>query len=142
MKYSYLLFLLSIFSFSAIAQSGEQKEVSDAVEKLHKAMITVDKATLDMLTADNLSYGHSNGLIQNKKEFIEGIASGKSVFVTIDISEQSISISHNVAIVRHVFNAATNDGGVAATKKLKILLVWEKENGKWKLLARQAVKLT
>ena len=142
MKYSYLLFLLSIFSFSAMAQSGEQKEVSDAVEKLHKAMITVDKASLDLLTADSLSYGHSNGFIQNKKEFVEGITSGKSVFVSIDITDQNISISHNVAIVRHVFTAATNDSGVPATKKLKILLVWEKENGKWKLLARQAVKLT
>ena len=141
MKYTYLFCLLSILSFSSMAQSVEKKEVSDAVEKLHKAMIVADKVTLDMLTSDSLSYGHSNGFIQNKKEFIEGITSGKSVFVTIDISEQSISISHNVAIVRHVFTAATNDNGVPDTKKLKILLVWEKENGKWKLLARQAVKL-
>lgn len=141
MKYTYLLCLLSVISFSAMAQSNDQKDVSDAVEKLRKAMIAADKSTLDILTSDSLSYGHSNGWVHDKKELIDAITSGRSVFVTIDISEQTISISHNVAIVRHIFTATTNDNGIPGMKKLKILLVWEKVNGVWKLLARQAVKV-
>ena len=36
-----------------------------------------------LLKIQSLSYGHSGGLIENKAEFVEHIASGKSVFVTI-----------------------------------------------------------
>jgi hypothetical protein len=141
MKYTFLLCFWSIISVSAMGQTNDQKDVSDAVGKLHKAMIAADRATLEQMTSDSLSYGHSNGWVHDKKEFVDAIASGRSVFVTIDISEQTISILHNIAIVRHIFNARTNDSGIPAVKKLKILLVWEKENGAWKLLARQAVKL-
>jgi len=141
-KYLYLLGLLSMISLSSISQSKDQKSVSDAVEKLRKVMIDGDRAGLENIAADSLSYGHSSGKVENKAEFVEAIASGKSDFVTIDLSEQTITVSHNIAVVRHVLNAATNDGGKPATVKLKVLLVWEKEKGEWKLLARQAVKLT
>jgi ketosteroid isomerase-like protein len=78
--------------------------------------------------------------VEGKAEFVEKIASGKSDFVTIDISEQTIDIIGKTAVVRHMFNATTNDGGKPGTVKLKVLLIFQKENGAWKLLARQAVK--
>ena len=61
-------------------------------------------------------------------------------FVTIDITDQTIDIVGKTAIVRHQFNATTNDGGKPGIVKLKVLLIFQKENGVWKLLARQAVK--
>ena len=104
-------------------------------------MVDADSVALDKLTADELSYGHSSGFVEGRAEFVEKIASGKSDFVTIELSEQTISISGKTAIVRHVLNGTTNDGGKAATVKLKVLLVWQKEKAGWKLLARQAVKI-
>ena len=105
-------------------------------------MIEADRVTLEGLTSDSLSYGHSTSRIEDKKEFVDNIVSGKSDFVTIDLTEQTISISGNVAVVRHVLSATTNDSGNPGTTKLKVLLIWQKEKGKWKLLARQAVKFT
>lgn len=141
MKYLYLLGILSLFSFSSPAQSKDEKAVADAVEKLRQAMIRKDRATLENLAADSLSYGHSGGKVENKTSFVENIASGKSDFIKIDFSEQTISVVNKNAIVRHTLHADTNDGGKPASIKLKILLVWVKEKGEWKLLARQAVKL-
>lgn len=141
MKYLYLLGLLSIISFSSIGQSKEQQAIANAVEKLRKAMIDGDKLGLENLTADSLSYGHSSGKVENKTEFVENIASGKSDFVTIEISEQTITIQNNVAIVRHVLNGTNNDGGKPGVLKLRVMLIWEKEKTGWKLLARQAIKI-
>jgi ketosteroid isomerase-like protein len=62
--------------------------------------------------------------------------------VTIDLSEQTISISEKVAIVRHTLNAKTNDGGKPAEVHLKVLVIWQKGKSGWKLLARQAIKIT
>lgn len=142
MKLLYLCCIFSVISLSSMAQSADQKAVSDQVEKLRKAMIAADRAALEDLTSDSLSYGHSTGRIENKKEFIDNIISRKSVFVSIDLTEQTISVSGSVAVVRHVLSATTNDSGKPGTTKLKVLLIWQKEKGKWKLLARQAVKCT
>jgi ketosteroid isomerase-like protein len=141
MKYLFVVGLLSMISFSTIAQSKDEKSVATAVEKLRKAMVDADKGALESLTADSLSYGHSGGHVEGKKEFVEDIVSGKSDFVTIDLSNQTISIVNNIAIVRHTLSATTNDGGKPGTVKIHVLLVWEKTKGEWKLIARQAVKL-
>jgi hypothetical protein len=142
MKYFFLFALVSLISLSSFAQSKEYTSVVDAVEKLRTAMISGERAALEGVASDSLSYGHSGGKVETKAEFVEGIASGKSDFVTIDLSEQTISVTNNVAIVRHVLTATTNDGGKPGNVKIKVLLVWLKEKGQWKMLARQAVKLT
>lgn len=123
------------------AQSQAERKVAEAVESLKNAMINADKNGLENLVADKLSYGHSGGAVDDKKAFVEKIVSGQSDFVTIDLSEQTISISGNTAIIRHILKAKTNDGGKPGEVNLRILLIWQKQNGGWKLLARQAVKI-
>ena len=141
MKYI-LSFILCMISFHLIAQSKDEKAVTAVVEKLRVAMIDPDRKALENLVSDSLSYGHSSGHIEGKKEFIESLVSGKSDFVTIDLSAQTISIVDNIAIVRHNLNATTNDGGKPGSVKIHVLLVWEKTKNGWKLVGRQAVKLS
>lgn len=139
------VFTLLITAFSLLissAQSNPQTDVANATEQLRKAMIDADKIILEKLTAQKLSYGHSGGHIDDKKEFVEKLVSGKSDFVTIDLSDQTISISGRVAIVRHILHAKTNDSGNPGEVHLRILLVWQKVKSGWKLLARQAVKIS
>jgi ketosteroid isomerase-like protein len=134
-----VLFVMNTIAFT---QTKEEKEVANAVEELKTGMLNGDKAILEKLTAEKLSYGHSGGHIDDKKEFVEKLSSGASDFVTIELSEQTISISDKVAIVRHTLNAKTNDGGKPGEAHLKVLLIWQKQKGGWKLLARQAIKIT
>lgn len=139
-KYLLALLLVGISQLS-FAQSTEEENVKTALEQLRAAMISGDRSALENIASPKLSYGHSSGLVENKREFVEHIASGKSDFVTIDLSEQTVTMAHNVAIVRHILSATTNDNNTPGTVKLKIMLVWHKEKGSWKLLARQAVKV-
>jgi hypothetical protein len=124
-----------------VEQGKEEKAVSAAVESLRKAMIDPEKAVLEKLTLPELTYGHSNGMIQNRTEFIQALASGQSDFVSIELTAQTITVVNNTAIVRHYLSAVTNDGGKPGQAKLSVLLVWQKQKGDWKLLARQAVKV-
>ena len=104
-------------------------------------MVKADTVALKNIADDGLSYGHSSGKIQNKAEFVSSIATGASVFVTLDFTEQTIKVIGNTAIVRHILTAKTNDGGKPGAVHLGILLIFEKEHGNWKLIARQAVKV-
>jgi ketosteroid isomerase-like protein len=139
-KIIYLLALTAIMN-TAMAQSKEEAAVGAAIENLRKAMIDGDKSGLQNITADQLSYGHSSGKVEDKATFVDNIVTGKSDFVTIDLTGQTIVVSGDAAIVRHVLSATTNDSGKPGTVKLNILLIWQKQKGQWKLLARQAVKV-
>ncbi len=131
-----LFFLITSYGSS---QSAEEQSVATAVENLRKAMVSADKTPLSNLTSTDLSYGHSNGTLENKAAFIEVIMSGKNDYSSIEISDQTIKIIGNTAVVRHKF-VSVMEGSTNLTN-LGVLQVWQKKKGKWELLARQAFKL-
>ncbi|MEO6406859.1 MAG: nuclear transport factor 2 family protein [Ferruginibacter sp.] len=141
MKKTLSIFMILMSTLPALhAQSKNETAVANAVEQLRKAMVDADSIVLDKIISPGLSYGHSHGQVEDKPTFIAKIISGKSDFVTLDLTEQTISVNHNTAIVRHILDAKTNDSGKPSEVHLKVLLVFHKERGQWKLLARQAVK--
>lgn len=123
------------------AKANNQVEVEQAVDKLRIAMVTANEAVLSSLTSPILSYGHSNGVIENKDTFIASLVSGKYNFLSIDLTDQTISIENDLAVVRHRLDAETADAGKAKlTIKLHVLTVWQKQADDWVLVARQAVR--
>ncbi|MBK8951016.1 MAG: nuclear transport factor 2 family protein [Chitinophagaceae bacterium] len=143
MKKIGLLLLITVFSVVVFAQSKSEKQVAVATEQLKKAMVDGDRAALENIAAEKLSYGHSGGKVEDKVSFVENIANGSSDFISADFKEQTITVSGKTAIVRHILSAKTNDRGKAPGEvNLRIILVWQKQVGKWKLLARQAVKFS
>ena len=139
-KYVSLLGAFLFFAIFTIGQTGAEKKVAENIESLRKAMLSVDEVTLNKLTAEQLSYGHSSGLVEDKKEFIRKITGKENVYTDINISNQSISISGDVAIVRNLQEVFTNDGGKPAQLSLLVMMVWQKQGGQWKLLGRQSVR--
>ncbi len=135
------LLMVTIAGNTLSAQTKDEKAVTDAVEFLRKAMVDGERAALEKITAADLSYGHSSGKVEDKAAFVEALASGANDFVSIELSEQTVKVIGNTAIVRHKLNGVTNDGGKPGTAKIAILLVWIKQGKEWKLLARQAVKI-
>jgi len=126
----------------AHAQSADERAVAQAVEALAKVMLDVDRARLESLAAEQLSYGHSAGKIETKKEFVDAILSRASAFRKLDLSNQTISVVENEAIVRHLMTGETvNPSGQVSPVKVGVLQVWQKKDGNWLLLARQAYRL-
>jgi len=138
---SFLLTLV-LFTILNVSFAQPEKEVEAVVEKLRLAMIDPTTDALKNITSKDLTYGHSSGLLENQDQFIEALVSGKSDFKTINLSDQTITLSgKSIALVRHKLKAETFNGGTPGTANLGILTVWVKEKGVWKLLARQAFKL-
>lgn len=142
MKKLNIVIILAFATLTTAAQSKTETAVANATEMLRKAMVDGDRSVLEKLADEQLSYGHSGGHIDDKKEFVEKIASGNSDFLSIDLTEQTIAISGKTAIVRHILTAKTHDKGKdIADIHLRVMLVWQKKGGQWKMLARQAVKM-
>ena len=108
-------------------------------ERLRKTMIDVDPAILNELFADKLTYGHSDGRVQTKDEVVASLVEKRSVFHTIEISQQTLSLSGNVGIVRNRFVADAVSNGKPSKPDLAVLQLWQWQDGRWRLLARQAL---
>lgn len=113
--------------------------IAEAVEKLRKAMVDTDRETLKNLTAEELSYGHASGLIEDKEHFVHAIGS-RDFFKKIELSDQIIQSEGDIAIVRHRFQAEVTINGNFVTPDVRVLQVWKNKEGEWKLVARQAFK--
>lgn len=136
-----LSFAIVFFSLNSIlAQTTDVQKLEKAVEDLKHLLVDPDQKQLENLTAKELSYGHSNGKIEDQKEFIDFLLSGESQFVTIDLQDQTVDIVGNTGIVRHTLLAETNNNGTLGNIKLGVLLIWQKNGNDWELLARQAFK--
>lgn len=142
MKKTFLIAALLLTSVLTFAQSKDEKAVAEAVEKLRTAILAANEADLTKITSSSLTYGHSNGLMEDQKEFIRALTSGDSKFTSIELSEQTISISGDVAMVRHKLMGGThNKGKDPGEVRLGVFTVWQKTKGNWQLLGRQAFRL-
>lgn len=125
----------------ALAQSGDEAAVAQAVETLRKAMFARDAKGFGELISENVSYGHSAGRIENKKQFIDAALANKSVMKSLTFTEQTIQINGNHAIVRNTYNGVSELDGKTNDTKIGVLMIWAKEGGAWRLYARQAYRL-
>jgi ketosteroid isomerase-like protein len=128
-------------SYVTAAPATAEKDVAQAVDHLTQAMLHKDIAELQALTASNLSYGHSSGKIQDKKDFIADIETGKSAFKTLEMQNQTITVSGDTALVRHHFSAQALKGSDVVPTEIENLQVWQKQHGKWLLVGRQAFRI-
>ncbi|MGB9367354.1 MAG: nuclear transport factor 2 family protein [Xanthobacteraceae bacterium] len=120
---------------------NEEAAVNQAIENLRKAMLEADKDKLAALVSDQLSYGHSSGVLESKAQYIDVIASKKTIYKSINLLEPSVTVAGPNAIARHIFTAETESGGKPGTARVGALQVWQKQADGWKLLARQAFRL-
>jgi ketosteroid isomerase-like protein len=140
---STVVMALTLLTGAAVtaAQSGDEAAVAQAVEAFRNAMLKADRSQFEALCADQLSYGHSAGRVETKAQFIDAATSGRSTWKFITLTDQTNQIVGNNAIVRHTLTGETERDGKTNPVKIGVLMVWQKQDGNWRLLARQAVRL-
>jgi ketosteroid isomerase-like protein len=127
---------------AARAETSDEAAIRRGLERLRKALLSADKVQLEQLTAAQLSYGHSSGKVQNKSEFVDGVLNRKAVVKSLTFPDVTIAVAGNAAIVRHIYASESEAGGKTDNIRLSVLAVWQKQDGDWKLLARQGYKPT
>jgi ketosteroid isomerase-like protein len=133
--------LLGAGLLAPVASAQSQPDASgveQSVEELRKLMVNPDKQTLEAIFADQLTYGHSDGRVQTKQENVDGLINQRSVFHSITLSNQTVLISGDVAVVRHRSEADAVSNVKPARPDIRVLQVWQKQGDSWRLLVRQA----
>ena len=129
-----------LLSASAGADPAEEAAVNQSVETLRQALLEADKARLEQVASPQISYGHSDGRVENKEQFINGVMTRKQRVKSLTFPELKTAVVGNAAIVRHIYLAESELDGKATTTRIGALQVWQKQDGAWKLLARQGFR--
>ena len=125
---------------SARAQSADEATVKKTIEELRTAYLKKDKPALEALTAAQLSYSHSDGRIEDKAKFIEGVMGRKATVKSLEYPDLTISVVGNTAVVRHLWVSESELDGKVTNTKIGVMQVLQKEGGGWKLLARSSFR--
>lgn len=127
------------FRTTRLDQSVERLEVEDAIEKFRLGMIERRPDLILEYSSPDLTFGHSNGVVQTREEFAEVVRSGSEVFKRVDLTGRTLVLNGDTAVERHHFSADIIYEGKDMTFDLEVIEIWKKAPEHWKLLARQAV---
>jgi ketosteroid isomerase-like protein len=135
--------LATAFAGSALvtpAQADATGDVLTAIEEYRKAMVDGNGARLLEMSADDMSFGHANGITQTKVEFVKTVVDKVEVFKKVRLYDHAIRVAGELAIARHTFDADVFYQGKDQNFLLSVVQVWKKEDGRWRLFTRQSFK--
>ena len=133
----FLTIILFFTSWIVVAQKQES-DVLQRMKRFHDVMVQ-KRFYIDQYLDDSLTYGHSNGWIENKKEFLSNLGN-KITYHSIKEDSISVTVNNRMAHVRFVAVIDATLDGKQSQFRLKVMEVWAKKKNSWKLFARQAIK--
>jgi hypothetical protein len=137
--------LFFLFWFSSLFVAGQTRDEMAVLANTRSLQMTVfgskDSTVLDGLFAKQLTYGHSGGKLEARKEALMNIIYNTSTYADLVVGPINVLMSEKTAIARHTMTVNETKEGKTNPLKLHIMLVWVKEKGSWKLMGRQAVKV-
>jgi hypothetical protein len=123
------------------AQAGKaEQQVLQAEKDRFAAMVKGDRAALEKLIADDLTYTHSTALLETKEQFIKSVTSGNIDYVSIVPSEadSKVRINGNTAILTGVAAVNVIDTGKDRKIRIRYTTVYTNRGGAWLLSAWQS----
>ena len=147
MKLDRRQFALSALAFGLLAAplafaGADEDAVLKNVEAFRVAQAAGKADAIAPLLAEDLSYSHSRGAVDDKAKLLAGITNANYKWTSLEYRNPTVKVVGPAAIVRFNFvgEQEFNDGK-KTPQNLHILMNWQKQGNEWKLLSRSATKL-
>jgi hypothetical protein len=132
--------LLALAGHGLLAQPpATEQTVRQVEDRRIKALIDDDFATLEAVLADDLTYGHSNGVVDTKASYMETLRSGKTKYQTIERLPSVVRLYGDTAIITGT--ATVGLRGQAAPFTIRYTLAYVMRDGQWRMVAWQSTRL-
>lgn len=119
---------------------AEEQKLTSTLKEFHQALVSKNTISINQQTDKALSYGHSNGWVETKKELIEHLESGYMGYNSFREDSINVEVNGNLAHARFIADINATMSGKEFTFKLRVLEVWVKKGKRWVLFARQAIR--
>ncbi|HFA48669.1 MAG TPA: nuclear transport factor 2 family protein [Bacteroidetes bacterium] len=135
------LFLLLFANNCGLAQSKTHQQIAALEQQRFEAMTKKDISFLQNILDENLTYSHSNGLVENKTQHLENIRSGGIVYQEMELEKSRIKRFKKTAVVNGIVRVKGLYKNTLFNIRLGYTDVYIKRKRKWKLVAWQSVRL-
>ncbi|MGN6087264.1 nuclear transport factor 2 family protein [Trinickia sp.] len=120
-------------------------KVIEAIRALERdrfrAMVDGDVPLLNQLLSDSVSFVHSNGKRETKRQFIDAISAGHRRYRQIEVQSQDVvTVGRDACVVtgRALLEMEANNG--ALLFPIAYTAIQAQEEGHWRLVAWQATR--
>jgi ketosteroid isomerase-like protein len=133
---------LAMMSSMPAFAGADEDEITKKLEAFRAAQQAGNADGIAPLCADELSYSHSSGAIDDKAKLLAGVKNAKYKWTTLEYKDPTVKVVGPAAIVRFNFVGEQEfTDGKKTPQNLAILMNWQKQGNEWKLLSRSATKL-
>ena len=109
--------------------------------EFYAAQTASDVAALADILSGRLRFTHTTGLVDTRDSYLEGVRAGRHVHGEISRVHGQARVSGDGAVTTGVIDMTAMPPGVPPfTMRIYHVLVWAREDGRWRLTARQATR--
>lgn len=135
------LLLVALVAACSVFGASQEDELKATIEKWKTAVVNKDRATIEKHTDPNVTYSHSNALMENREQMLAAFLAPDIVYKGMDMTDTTFRFVGNVGIVQTKMTVRNVQKGESKSTPLSVLMVWVKEKGDWRLMARQTTRL-
>ena len=146
-----ILFLISFGVAPVLAQEpdGKPPKMSAAEEAIHitqsrrfEAMMRGEAKLLDKLLDDDLTYTHSDGIVDTKTDLIESLKTGHIRYDSIEPDDMRVRVYRETAVVTGQAHMKARLQGQPLDFRIRFTEVYVKRGKQWLLVVWQSTRAT
>jgi hypothetical protein len=111
------------------------RELRDADAARFAAMVTGDLVTLERMLGPDLSYTHSNGLVQDRAEFLAALRKGSLRYESMAPSDVAVRLYGPAGVVTGRIDMKVALDGKENRIAARYTAVYVRRDGRWQLVA-------
>ena len=117
------------------------QEIESLDAKRSQAILSKDYKALELLLGEDLRYIHSSSVQEDKKQYLDKLASGHYIYHGLDVLQREFRVIGDVVLVNGDLRINVE---VAGTKKIvmsRYLQVWAKRTSGWQMVSWSSVPI-
>jgi len=117
------------------------QEIESLDAKRSQAILSRDYKALELLIGEDLRYIHSSSVQEDKKQYLDKLASGHYIYHGLDVLQREFRVIGDVVLVNGDLRINVE---VAGTKKIvmsRYLQVWAKRTSGWQMVSWSSVPI-
>lgn len=107
-------------------------------QRRRDSMVKADIATLNALFADNMMWIHATARPDTKQGLLATLESGKTKYLTIDCSDQTVRFYGDVAVVSGIADMTAEIAGEHRVLQNRFTILWHQQAEGWKVINWQS----
>ncbi|PYO80182.1 MAG: hypothetical protein DMD63_01950 [Gemmatimonadetes bacterium] len=125
----------------AMARITAESEVRTAQRERFEAMMHQDVASLDTLLDDDLTYVHTGGDLQSRREFISTIKKQELIYESIAPTQVRVRVYDGLALATGRSEMRVRNSAGLNSFTIRFTEVYVRRDGHWLLTAWQATRI-